>query len=272
MKHIICYSGGHSSALVAIKVVKKYGKENCIILNHDIVERSEVRDIKRFKNEVAEYLGMDITYANMKDWDVKDQFDVALEEKAFKSPGIPAICTNRMKTRPFMKFLEDNFPEKDCVIYYGFDADEEERIERRTRILGEMGFKTDYPLARWKENITSTHEIGVRPPMSYEKFKHSNCLGCLKAGAQHWYIVFCEHPEIYEKAKATEVALGYTILKKMSLTDYEETFANMQRLGIVPTEHIPFQTFWANVRKVLKEDEMNKFDLTEEAKPCMCTT
>lgn len=36
MKYIVCYSGGHSSALVAIEAARKHGKENVILLNHDI--------------------------------------------------------------------------------------------------------------------------------------------------------------------------------------------------------------------------------------------
>ena len=35
-KHIICFSGGHSSAIVAIEVVRRFGKENTVLLNHDI--------------------------------------------------------------------------------------------------------------------------------------------------------------------------------------------------------------------------------------------
>ena len=31
-KHIVCYSGGHSSALVAIEVVRRYGKENTVLV------------------------------------------------------------------------------------------------------------------------------------------------------------------------------------------------------------------------------------------------
>jgi len=272
VKHIICYSGGHSSARVAIEVINKYGVENCMLLNHDITERSEDQDIKRFKNEIAEYLGISITYANMIGWQDKDQFDVAIEEKAFKAIGIPALCTNRMKTRPFMKFLKEEFPDKNCVLYYGFDKDETDRMERRTRILGEAGYKVDYPLATWEESIESTSEIGIEPPMSYSNFKHANCTGCLKAGAQHWYIVYCTRPDIFQKAKETEDIIGYTIIKKMSLTDYEETFEKMKRLGVEPTEHVPFQTFWARVRRVIKEDEIAKFDLEVEAMPCMCTT
>ena len=48
MKHIILFSGGHSSAVVALKVVEKYGKENCILLNHNITSYVEDEDIKRF--------------------------------------------------------------------------------------------------------------------------------------------------------------------------------------------------------------------------------
>ena len=79
MKHIVCYSGGHSSALVAIEVVRKFGKENTILLNHDINANVENQDIKRFKKEVAGYLGMEITYANHPEWETKDQFDVVVD-------------------------------------------------------------------------------------------------------------------------------------------------------------------------------------------------
>jgi PP-loop superfamily ATP-utilizing enzyme len=44
MKYIVCYSGGHSSALVAIEAVRKYGKENVILLNHDISPNVEDAD------------------------------------------------------------------------------------------------------------------------------------------------------------------------------------------------------------------------------------
>lgn len=45
-KHIVCYSGGHSSALVAIEVVRKYGNKNVVLLNHDINSSVENEDQK----------------------------------------------------------------------------------------------------------------------------------------------------------------------------------------------------------------------------------
>ena len=82
MKHIVCYSGGHSSALVAVEVVRKFGKENVVLLNHDINQSVENEDIKRFKNEVSEYLGVPITYASHEDFDKKDQFDICVDKGA----------------------------------------------------------------------------------------------------------------------------------------------------------------------------------------------
>jgi hypothetical protein len=38
-RHVVCFSGGHSSALVAIEVVRRYGRNGVVLLNHDINPR-----------------------------------------------------------------------------------------------------------------------------------------------------------------------------------------------------------------------------------------
>jgi hypothetical protein len=268
-KHIVCYSGGHSSALVAIMVAQRHGKNNMILLNHDISENVEDSDIKRFKKEVADYLGIKITYANMEGWEDKDQFDVSIDAKAFKTNDTPAICTSRLKTKPFKKFLEA-YNNKKSIVYYGFDANEIERIVRRTYIMALDGWKTEYPLATWAQGIKSTKEIGIEPPLKYGKFKHANCTGCIKGGAQHWYVVFMERPDIFKKAKEAEEKIGHSILKDGFLKDIECKFENMAAHGIEPTEHIKSQTFWANVERELKAKNLFNFDI--ETKPCACTS
>lgn len=269
-KHIVCYSGGHSSALVAIEVTRKFGKDNVILLNHDISANVENQDIKRFKKEVADYLGIGITYANYKNLPVKDmpdQFDVVKLAGGFKFGTGNEICTSRLKTEPFMKYLKENFNDKNCCIYYGFDANEIVRIQRRSGILGNLGYKTDYPLALWRERtIQNTSEIGILPPNTYENFKHANCVGCLKAGSQHWYIVYCTRPDIWKKAKEAEDEIGFTIIKGKSLEDLEPMFKQMSELGIEPTEHIKHQKFWSDTKKLIKISE----DIEGDKKPCEC--
>lgn len=265
MKHIVCYSGGHSSALVAIEVVRKFGKDNVVLINHDIKASSEAEDIKRFKREVAAYLGLDITYVNHPEWDTKDQFDVVIEAKAFKVGSGTALCTNRLKTAPFEKWLRDNATQGDDIIYYGFDANEKSRIQRRVGILSSMGYKSAYPLAHWERTIQSTNELGISPPNTYSDFKHANCTGCLKAGKQHWYIVYKTRKDIWEKAKLAEEIIGYSILKGVYLEELEPDFEKMLQLGIQTTEHEMGVTFFARVRKTFKDIESDADSL-----PCEC--
>lgn len=267
-KHIVCYSGGHSSALVAVEVTRRFGKDNVILLNHDIHENSEGSDIKRFKNSVAEYLGIQITYANHHQWEQKDQFDVCIDAKAFKVGNGTALCTNRLKTQPFENYLNQSHSDKDCIIYYGFDANEGVRIQRRIGHLSQLGYKTDYPLALWPESIRTIRtitEVGIEPPNTYEAFKHANCTGCLKAGKQHWYIVYCTRGDLWQKGKNAEESIGYSIHNGWYLEDVEEDFDKMRNLGITTTEHENGVSFFARVRRTFKNMESD-----EDTKPCEC--
>ena len=265
--HIVCYSGGHSSALVAINVVERYGKDNVILLNHDINSFVEHEDIKRFKNDIANYLGLSITYANHSKWDTMDQFDVSVATKSFKGATGMAICTSLLKTKPFNDYLKNNFKDKNCIIYYGFDKNEMHRIQRRSSILAEQGFKSDYPLALWPDlKYNSTKEIGIEKPLAYTQFKHANCTGCLKAGKQHWYIVYCTRPDIWSKAKQAEEKIGYSIMKNDYLEELEQGFEKMKEAGITATEHEDARTFFARVRKIISTYEDETVD-----KPCECT-
>jgi hypothetical protein len=265
MQHIVCYSGGHSSALVAVEVVRKYGKKDVVLLNHNINPFVEVKDIKRFKLEVANYLGVEITPCDMPGWDTKDQFDVVVEAGAFKVGNGTALCTNRLKTRPFERWLEAN-AENGAVIYYGFDANEPQRIQRRWAHIKALGFESAFPLAQWPRTIQAIEEIGIRRPSTYETFKHANCIGCLKAGRQHWYVVYCTRPDVWERGLWAEDEIGYTIIKGASLDSLVPLFERMKKIGIEPTEHIPPGTFWSGVKKKIKLD----FAEDEDTKPCEC--
>jgi hypothetical protein len=270
MKHIVCYSGGHSSALVAIEVVRRFGRDDVLLLNHDMHASVEDADVKRFKREVADYLHLPITFVNYKDASM-DQFDVSVEAKAFKVDGGPELCTNRLKTGPFMEYLAREFPAKDVICYYGFDADEPARIQRRASIMGQLGYTTAYPLALWERTILGTEEIGIARPLTYAQFKHGNCIGCLKAGWQHWYIVYCTRPDIWAKGKWAEEEIGYAIhhdeTGPVYLEDMEEKFEAMRRAGIPATEHIPHQRFWAQATKIV-----NISVVQQSLLPCECTT
>lgn len=267
--HIVAFSGGHSSALTAIEVARRMRPlDRLILLNHDINARVEDADIKRFKNAVSAHLGVPITYANYADPNA-DQFDVAMKHSAFKLNHEQVVCTHRLKTEPFTAWLKQNIEavglQEETCVYYGFDASEPVRITRRSSILAAMGYRSDYPLALWRQRtIQSTREIGIEPPNTYNVFKHANCVGCIKGGVQHWYAVFCTRPDIWRKAKLAEEDIGYSIIKDYYLEDLEKRFETMRCAGVKPTEHESQQAFHAKAKKFIVLAEKNP------DKPCEC--
>jgi hypothetical protein len=270
VEYVVCLSGGHSSALVAIEAVRKVGKENVILLNHDISPLVEDLDIKRFKKEISKYLEVPITYANMEGWETKTPLKICKDIGAFKVGTGTALCTYNLKTKPFYKWLNKHYPVKkddmreDVKILYGFDKSEPSRIQRRIGVMQTKGYYTDFPLAYWNRTIQNTEDIGIKRPKTYELFRHANCIGCLKAGKQQWYLVYCLYPEIWKEAIETENAIGYSILKDTFLEDLEPKFKQMKCRGIVPGEKMQPQTFWAAVEKALPMNGQLSF------LPCEC--
>jgi hypothetical protein len=110
----------------------------------------------------------------------------------------------------------------------------------------------DFPLAYWERTIFDTKEIGIPRPKTYKLWKHANCQGCLKAGRQHWYCVYCIRPDLWEEAKQAESEIGYSIIKGVFLEELELQFKEMRdEKGICPNEKTDANTFWAMVEKVL---------------------
>lgn len=268
MKYIVCLSGGHSSALVAIETVRKHGKENVILLNHDISSKVEDVDIKRFKNEIADYLEIPITYVNMDGYEDMTPIKCMVEGGG-NSFGI-IHCTKMLKTKPFYDYLKREWPIKkgqmreDVTILYGFDRAETSRIQRRIGVMQIKGYYTDYPLAYWDRTIEKTEDIGFERPSTYKLYRHANCYGCLKAGRQQWYITYCQHPELWKEAVEAEKETGFSIIKGIYLEELEPKFRQMKCRGIIPSEKMKPKAFWAEVKKALPEEGQLSF------LPCEC--
>ena len=124
--------------------------------------------------------------------------------------------------------------------------------------------KAVFPLADWQRTIWATEEVGIARPSTYGTYKHANCIGCLKAGKQHWYCVYCLRPDIWEEAKAAEETIGYSIIKGVYLKELEPKFREMRDvLRIVPTDKTNSARFWKEVREAMPEEQLEI--------PCDCS-
>jgi hypothetical protein len=270
MKFVVCYSGGKSSSECALTVAKKYGAENVILLNHDISAHVEQACTKKLKTDVADYLGLEITYANHKDWEEATPVSVCVDAGAWKIGSGHILCTNRLKTDPFKKWMLKNDPECENIYVYGMDLNEPTRVSRRAQMMGLMGYKTEFPMLWPEEEIVRLESIGIDPGSVYKTFNHSNCVGCLKAGWQHWYIVYNTRRDIWDEAVDGEAEIGYAIHKDKDgpvyLEDKIELFDAMIACGVTPTEKIQPQTFWAAAKKAVKAHKLEMAELEEHDK------
>lgn len=262
MKYVVTFSGGLMSALVAVEAVRRVGKENVILLNNSISGMVEHADIKRYKKEVAQYLDIEITYANIENFEEMTPLKLCIEKGAFQYTVGKTLCTYYLKTEPFYKWLDENYPadaehvREDITILYGFDMTEPERIQSRSSILASKGYKTDFPLAFWDRTIHDTSEIGIEKPITYRIFKHANCFGCLKAGIQHWYMVYCLRNDIFQEGIAAEKEIGYSIIKDHYLEDLIPRYEDLKAKGICPNDKENSARFWARVNNAIPEQEM----------------
>lgn len=259
MKYVVCYSGGHSSALAAVETVLRHGRRNTILLNHDISGKVEDEDIKRFKTELADYLEVPLLYANREGFQTDTPLSLCRQMGMLRFKTGSSICTYYLKTEPFYRWLESNYPvgrremSEEITLVYGFDASERHRIARRHKYLLNKGYRSEYPLADKgsRPRISDIRDMGIRLPETYGTAKHANCKGCLKAGKQHWYMVYCLWPDIFREAVWTEEILGYSIIKGHLLRELEPLFSCMKEEGIVPGDNECSAVFWARARRVL---------------------
>jgi hypothetical protein len=156
-----------------------------------------------------------------------------------------------MKTAPFYSWLKRNGIGKTSTVYYGFSAEETLRIQRRSSAMALLGIPVAFPLAHWPRTIHSISEVGLQKPEHYDTWKHGNCIGCLKAGIQHWYVVYCKHPSIFFKGVKAEEALGHSIIKGYWLVDLIDRFEEMKQKDVPANENIPSTKFHSIARQPL---------------------
>lgn len=270
-KHIVCYSGGVSSALVGAMVLKKFGPEKTVWVNHQV--NAEPLDVDRFEQEFASYHKMPITYVNAEGFDTLTPYEVAEIYNRFFVPvrGQPtAMCTYVLKTEPFEIYLSQLQDKSKVKVYYGFDRSEIVRMTKKIKVALKWGVMLDFPLALWDDKLDESYldKIGIKAPMMYEVYKHANCIGCIKAKKLHWLCVYVHNREIFDKFEELEDHTQDQIMNKHSLRELRPFFEEIRLLGIPINEKVHYSTFWMRAKDKLKEKKFNP-DLFEDINPTL---
>lgn len=219
MKHVIGFSGGLASAVVAKIVAEAYGRENTTLLFHDT--KTEPEDNDRFRAEVADHIGISIT----EDSDGRDIWQV-FEDNGMLGNGHNTMCSRILKQKRSLKYLLTNhtpdlFRETEpATLYIGFTPDEWQRAQRVTARYAEHGIEVRFPLIEQrisKDECSQRVEKcwGIRKPEMYSWAEHANCVPCVKGKGAYWGLVYENVPEAWERAAKAEEKFQQTIFTEV---------------------------------------------------------
>lgn len=242
--HVAMFSGGASSAYVAYYIVQKYGKENCVLFFTDTLW--EDIDNYRFMEEVAEYIGMEITYRI----DGRTPEEV-FHDVRFLGNSRMAKCSEELKVRQTLIYLEELRDEHNLepILYFGIGPHEQHRAINLQNFYEHNPIEpiaTRFPMIETftedldtKKIIRDEWKIAL-PRMYGLGFSHANCAGrCVRGGLGHYALLYKVWPDQYAEQEAMEERFrekfdkDVSILKRNSkaftLREYREM---MERDGV----------------------------------------
>lgn len=198
MRHIISFSTGIPSAIVAYLVCKQH--PNAIVLFADVLWEDE--DNYRFLDDVESLIGKKV----MRLSGGLNPIEIASNEGYAYIPNqMTATCTRKGKIEVIKNFMQDG-----DILYLGMthkDLANGRDLDAPIRNWRQIGVTVKYPLI--EQNIEPhgyAESLGLLPPEMYSKgYKHANCGGrCVKQGQGDWVRTLIHYPARYMEVEQWE--------------------------------------------------------------------
>lgn len=260
MVHVAMFSGGASSAYVAYHIVQKYGKENCVLFFTDTLW--EDIDNYRFMEEVAEYIGLEITYRI----DGRTPEEV-FHDVRFLGNSRMAKCSEELKVRQTLIYLEELRDEHSLepILYFGIGPHEQHRA------INLQNFYEHNPIepiaTRFPMIETFTEDIDTKkiirdewkialPRMYGLGFTHANCAGrCVRGGLGHYALLYKVWPDQYMEQEAMEERFRQKFDKDVSILKRNSKAFTLREY-----------------RKLMDRDGIEKYlSEKDDTIPCVCS-
>lgn len=209
MRHIVSFSTGLPSAIVAYLVCKEH--PDALVVFADV--KIEDSDNYRFYEDVEKLIGKKIIYLSGD----KDPYEIADNEGYAYIPNqMTATCTQKGKIEILRAFAQAG-----DIMYIGMDLKD---VKRRRNLQAPIdnwakdGVTVKYPLI---EQGIDPHELakelGLVPPRMYAlNYKHANCGGrCVKQGQYDWLITLQNFPDRYQLSELWEQKKRYMQMNRI---------------------------------------------------------
>jgi len=210
MKIAVWFSCGAASAAALKLTVDKYGVDNVFAVNNPVIE--EHHDNKRFAEDVAKWVGIDVQYAVNSKYPLASVVDVFDRRKGMAFPhGAP--CTVELKKRARQEWEESHKVDWHVL---GFTVDERNRHDRF--VMTERGNVLPILIdANMTKNDCADmiRAAGIKLPEIYGRgFPNANCIGCVKATSPtYWNLVRREFPEVFDQRAEQSRRLGARLVR-----------------------------------------------------------
>ena len=210
MKIAVWFSCGAASAAALKLTVDKYGVDNVYAVNNPVIE--EHHDNRRFAEDVANWVGIDIQYAINSKYPLASVVDVFDRRKGMAFPhGAP--CTVELKKRARQEWEQSN-PVDWHVL--GFTVDERNRHDRfvMTERDNVLPILIDANMTK-NDCADMIRAAGIKLPEIYGRgFPNANCIGCVKATSPtYWNLVRQEFPEVFDQRAEQSRRLGAKLVR-----------------------------------------------------------
>lgn len=213
--HIIFFSGGISSFVVADYVKTRYPMDNIVLYFTDVMW--ENYDLYRFIDEVSDKLQLPLLTHSKG----ITPMELMFEQKVIFNSLIGA-CSRILKTKVASDFLrkneqppivkwrnkeylkDENFTEN-AILYFGIGFDEMHRAP--DIITNWQPFEVNMPLIDHSiSKEAALKKYNIRQPILYDLgFAHNNCNGrCVKAGQGHFKNLKHKMPDVFQKLMKDE--------------------------------------------------------------------
>ena len=210
MKIAVWFSCGAASAAALKLTVDKYGVDNVYAVNNPVIE--EHHDNRRFAEDVANWVGIDIQYAINSKYPLASVVDVFDRRKGMAFPhGAP--CTVELKKRARQEWEKSN-PVDWHVL--GFTVDERNRHDRFVMTERDNVLPILIDANMTKNNCADMiRAAGIKLPEIYGRgFPNANCIGCVKATSPtYWNLVRQEFPEVFDQRAEQSRRLGAKLVR-----------------------------------------------------------
>jgi len=215
MKHIVGFSGGIASSVMA-KIVADEFPNDTILLYHST--NTEPKDNDRFRREVSDYIGIPIT----EDSDGRTIWEVFSDE-GYLGNGRNTPCSRILKQERSLKYIKSHLP---ACLYIGFTLEEYRRAQRTFARYNNHDIEVKFPLIENKLTKDECfHRVkscwGINPSNLYSWAEHANCIPCVKGKKAYWGLIYMFEYEAWKKAVQAEKDFKCTIFSEAGTLEQE---------------------------------------------------